>query len=411
MKRIVALLMLLIIAFVVAACGRDDADSPHSQGVTDTEILIANSAVNSGALAFVGLPFNAGIQAYLDMVNAGGGIAGRTIRFLHVDDEFNPVLGLAALQSFVEDDRVFAIVGHVGTPVVAATLADIREYGIPVVYFASGIRDLYSSNAVCNDTGRNIFPVQPIFLTEGKILTSFAAGRFGATRIGVIYANDDAGIDMYEGIRIQAANIPGLEVISQEVAVGAPDVSAAVATIRGADVDVIILATIQHTLPALAFELAAQGVGVPAITSYVNTDVSMAMALAPEVLGNFDLYSTGWLDLEVAHDDIDAYVQWVHPDFAGNAFGQAGWIAAATFVEGLRRVEARGEYFTWDNFIAAMERAPIEIPFGGSVDFTNGLREGVQEMVLNRLVPICDDFPMGWEMVAPLTNMNDLIGR
>ena len=286
-KRGLSILLVGILSVGLAACGgngngggaaaatptptpQDTAPAErvivYSQGANDYEVLIANSAAASGPLAFVGLPFLGGMRAYLDMINAGGGIDGRTIRLLHTDDEFDPVRGMAALQGFVEDDRVFAIVGHMGTPVVAATLADLKEYGIPAVYFATGIRDLYSANATTNATGRNIFPVQPLFVTEGKILTAFAAGKFGATRIGIIYTNDDAGLDMYEGAREQIALMPGVEYVSVMVAAGAPDVSAAVTTIRNADVDFIIAASIQVTLPTIINELAAQGVNIPVIT-------------------------------------------------------------------------------------------------------------------------------------------------
>ena len=135
----------------------------------------------------------------------------------------------------------------------------------------------------------------------------------------------------------------------------------------------------------------------------------MSAALVDNIYGRFDVFSTGWLDLEAAAagEDIELFNQWIADEFMGNAFAQAGWIASSVFVEGLRRIE--GEDITWDNYIAAMERGPITIPFGGSVNFENAIREGVQEMTLSRIVPISEEHPMGFEMVAPLTNMNDLL--
>ena len=149
MKKLTALLLAAMMLFSLAACGdkpnaentnppsqqtnggtetkEPGGEKQYSQGVTDTEIKIANSAATSGAYAPVGVPFNAGIQAYLNMVNEAGGIDGRKITFLHTDDEFDPVKGKAALQNFVEDEKVFAIVGHFGTPVVGATIEDPRR--------------------------------------------------------------------------------------------------------------------------------------------------------------------------------------------------------------------------------------------------------------------------------------------
>ena len=106
------------------------------QGVTDTEIKVGNTAAVSG------VPFIAGIESYFKMINDQGGIDGRKITFVHKDDEFDPVKGKAYLQEMVEDEKVFAIVGHFGTPVVAATIDDLKSYGIPSVYFATGIGQL-----------------------------------------------------------------------------------------------------------------------------------------------------------------------------------------------------------------------------------------------------------------------------
>jgi hypothetical protein len=85
----------------------------------------------------------------------------------------------------------------------------------------------------------------------------------------------------------------------------------------------------------------------------------------------------------------------------------AGWIAGATFVEGLRRIE--GQDITWDNYMRAMEEAPIQLPFGAAVDFGDGNRWGTQSMSLSKVVPVSEEFPMGWEGVEPMRNMADLL--
>ena len=122
MKRFIALLMVFVMVFSLAACAKDGDATEWAQGISETEIVVANSAATSGAFAPVGVPFNAGIEAYFKKINDEGGIQGRNLVFKHVDDEFDPVKGKAALSSFVEDEKVFAIVGHFGTPVVSATL-------------------------------------------------------------------------------------------------------------------------------------------------------------------------------------------------------------------------------------------------------------------------------------------------
>ncbi|MGX8794844.1 ABC transporter substrate-binding protein [Fusibacter sp. JL298sf-3] len=380
MKRILALLMVATLLFTVVGCGAEgESAGDWAQGISDTEIIVANSAATSGAFAPVGVPFNAGIEAYFNMINEEGGIQGRNLVFKHVDDEFDPVKGKAALSSFVEDEKVFAIVGHFGTPVVAATLEDLKSYGIPSVYFATGIGQLYSENAA--EDGRNIFPVQPIYRTEGQIMVARGVGDFGAKKIGVIYTNDDAGRDILWGAEQMAEEL-GVDIVKQQVAPGATDVSSAVTSIKSEEVDFIIGAAIQATIPTIIKELAAQNVGVDVITTYVNVSPTIAEAFVGEVAGQFDVYGNGWVSFEGDRAKaLETFAQYT-PEYADNVFAMTGWIAAHFFVEGLKRVD--GE-ITWENYMDALESAPIENPFGGIIDFGGGQRVGTQEMNLSKV--------------------------
>jgi len=401
------LIALLAMALVVSACTAPVAEVVEevSQGVTDTEILIANCAATSGAFAPVGVPFIAGIQAYLDVVNAAGGINGRQITFLHEDDEFDPVKGKACLTKMVEDEKVFAIVGHFGTPVVGATLEDLKDYGIPAVYFATGIGQLYSDNAVGRDRG--IMPVQPIYRTEGQIMVARAVDLVGAKTIGIIYTSDDAGKDMLWGAQKKAQEL-GITLVEAQVAPGAADVSAAVTTIKEANVDFIIGGAIQATIPTIIKELAAQGNDKDLVTTYVNVSLAIAQTFAADIEGKFNVYGNGWVSFEGERADELAKFGAALPEFAANAFAMTGWIAGHFFVEGLRRLEANGQVVNWENYMDAMESAPIKNPFGGEIDYGNGLRAGTQEMNLS---VIDNSNPGLWKVVDGLKSIDALLGN
>ena len=366
---------------------------------------MGNSVAVSGPLAPVGVPFQAGMMAYFLMVNEGGGINGRTIEYIHQDDGFDPVNALAILEGLINDDQVFAIVGHFGTPVIGATLPMIIDAGIPAVYFAAGTGVVYNENALPGE-GDNIFPVQPVFPMEGRIMAAWASGVFDATRVGVIFTNDDAGMDLIGGIEQEAAVIGGLEIISAQVAPGSEDVSAAVTTIMAADVDVVIIASIQGTFPQIARELANQGSTLPAMTSYVNVDRTMVDLVAADIGAQYPLFGSSWVDMGVP--EITEYQYWVAQvsgeDFSTNAFAITGWIAAHFFVEGLNRVGA--DELTWESYIAAMESAPIRNPFGGYIDFANGQRVGTQEMALYLMAP---EVPAGWAPHISMMSMDDIL--
>ena len=431
MKKILSTLLVLMMVFSLFACApqaetttaaqpaateaTEEAAAPEAtaaaepqQGVTDTEVLIANSIAVSGAYAPVGVPFKYGMEAYFKMVNDNGGIAGRTIKYIHTDDEFSPEKGIAAFEKFYYDDKVFAIVGHFGTPVVAATLDEMKEIGIPTVYYATGIGQLYQEKA--EGTNRSSFPIQPIYTTEGQVMIAYAKGYFNAKTIGVVYTNDDAGKSLFEGIQI-AAEKYGVTLVSESIQAGATDASAQVAKVK--DCDMVIAAMIQATFPVLIKEMEKQDIMKPVLTTYVNVSKTLTDANAEHVqklmkTEGAGIYGLGWVDTtDLTTDSFVNFYKYMAEVGATeadmNAFAMTGWIAGSVFCQGLERT---GKDLTWANFMDAMESAPIVNPFGGSVDFSNGQRKGTTEMNLSKMD---DTAASGWTLIIPIKSIDDIL--
>jgi len=405
---------------VNGVCVEDEEDDVPvvllpSQGVTATTVTVGNSAATSGFLAFVGVPFNAGITAYFDMVNDAGGVAGRTIEFTQYDDEFNAASGITYAEKLLNDDKVFAFVGHFGTPTVSATLETLKAAGIPQVYYATGISALFNQNATGTD--RSSFPVQPIYDAEGQVMVARAVGEFGATRIGVIYTNDDAGMGILNGVRLQAAE-ERVQLVEAQVAGDAVDMTAAAATIMTYDVDIVIVAGSQIPAEVAIKALSAAGNTKDVLVSYVNAAPAFIANIAAE-LENFDVYANAWLDLfeedgvtiSSAYDEFILEVSKIDVTFSYNPYAMAGWIAAAFFVEGLERVGS--DVLTWDNYIDAMEESPVLNPFGGTVDYADGRRAGTQSMslLLATIVPGVDgaDDTYVFEPFKPLETIDAIL--
>ena len=392
--------LLLIVSLVLVGCS---GGGEGAQGVTDTTVKVGNSIATSGPLAPVGVPFKAGIEAYFKMVNDGGGVHGRTIEYVHQDDEFNPEKGKAAVDKMINDEKIFAFVGHFGTPIVGATLNDIKEAGIPAVYFATGTGLLYNEKAEGLD--RVAYPVQPVYPMEGRILAAWSMGEFEAKTIGVIYTNDDAGKDLLSGIEAQADG--KATVVAEQVPPNSEDVSAAVTKLKDSNVDVVVIAAIQGTFPQIAKEMAKQGLFKPTLTTYVNADQRMTALVAEDVNNQFDIYANAWVDM--TKPAVAEYRTWIaqvsNEDLSNNAYAMTGWIAAHFFVEGLKRVDGD---LTAETFMDAMEEAPIGNPFGGSIDFSDGKRLGTQEMALLKMNV---EAPAGWEGFIGFKGIDDIIGN
>ncbi|MFW5729721.1 MAG: ABC transporter substrate-binding protein, partial [Spirochaetota bacterium] len=378
MNRI-AIAFLMIAVTVFAAWAAGDAEDAAAQGVTEDSVLVGNSAATSGGLAAVGVPFNQAIEAYFTMVNEAGGVAGRTIEWEHYDDEFDGAQGLTYAQRLVEDDEIFAFVGHFGTPTVAATIDYLNTVGIPRVYYATGLRALFDLDA--EGGARASFPVQPIYDAEGEVMVARAVGNFDAEKVGVIYPNADDGKGLLAGIE-RRAEMVGVEVVAAQVSPDSNDMSSAAQTMVGEDVDAVLVAANQVPAEVAIKALAAAGSSVPVITSYVNAAPSFVEGVK-EALDSFDVYANAWLQVvdEEGNEtpgltEFAEEVSKIDPALAGNPYAQAGWIAAAVFVQGLERVG--DEPLTWENYIAAMEEEPVNIPLGGTVDFSDGRRVGTQ---------------------------------
>ena len=409
MKKLITKLAVLALSLTLLISASACTPKEATQGITDTTITVGNTAAVSGDFAGVGLPFNAAIKAYFEQINTAGGVGGRTIQFKHYDDAFNSAQGKTNTEKLVYDDKVFALVGHFGTPTVGATLDSvIKKVGIPTVYYATGISALYQEGA--KGKAKASMPVQPIYNTEGRMLVARAVKEFdNVTKIGVIFSDGDDGKGIKAGIERQMQDTAGVTAVYQQVAATSTNATAAVTAIKNAGVDVVICAMNQTPLTATFIELANQNVEVPVLTSYVNASVSTlgkvfdtdgttvkTSGLSAYYTTVRQIYTNGWLDTSTTEglNDYFAFAACINAsttlteaeklNYAVNAYAMAGYVAAHMFVQGLQRVAEGEEELTWNSYIAAMESAPVKVPMGGSVNYANGDRLGIASMNFSR---------------------------
>lgn len=409
MKKVLLIVLLLVGTLGLVACTEED----KVQGVTETTITVGNTAATTGAFAAVGVPFNDALKAVFEVVNEAGGIGGRTIEFITYNDEFNAENGLAFTEKLIEEDQIFALVGHFGTPTVGATLDLIQDVGIPMVYAATGINGLYFEESV----GNPVMAVQPIYLTDGRLMTARAVKEsvYGTNgdqalpanaKIGVLYTNDDVGNSIKAGVEAEAEILDMEDQFVYE-AVTADTVATAVQKLKTDNVQAVILAVNQAPFGYSLSALYDADLDVPVFSSYVNADVTV---VNPQQAPTH-IYVNAWVDIFTTEGQ--AAVQEFVAAIAGasflteeqktayytNSFAIAGYIAAKIFVEGLERVEANEEELTWNSYIRAMEEGPIDVPMGGSVDFSGGKRWGIASMSLLKYSFTVGDNPATTDVV------------
>lgn len=451
-KRWIALLacMAMLLALVATACSSSNpntspsASTPSSQeptgepsdeptneptgyvqGVTDTEILVGNTATTAGAYAGVGIPFNAGLEAALKVYNDAGGYQGKTVRLINYNDDFDAANGLTYTQKLVDDDKIFALVGHFGTPTVGATLDYIKEKGIPMVYAATGISELYNENATGADAV--VFSAQPIYDAEGRVLLARALASaengvgLGGTKIGVVATTDDAGEGLKAGVKRQAEETD-VEIIYQDVDAAATDYSAAINVLKNNGCDVVIICANQAPMGKIMNAMRDANYNAKCITSYVNASAVTMGNLVDDgsVTADRPLYATAWLDTSTEEGMNDYWVFYAAQQaweaetgasetYVLNSYAMAGYVAGSIFIQGLQHLEELGLELTWENYVKALE-IEVNIPMGGSVDYTNGQRLGIVDLALNTIGLDVDE-ATGYhalQVVSPIMTLDDV---
>jgi ABC-type branched-subunit amino acid transport system substrate-binding protein len=169
------------------------AQKKYDPGASDTEIKLGQTMPYSGPLSgFITLA--KAELAYFDMINAEGGVNGRKIRLISLDDGFSPPKTVEQTRKLVEDDQVLAISGSLGTSTNAAVQKYLNQKKVPQLFLATGA-------ARWNDPKN--FPytmtLTPIYTAEASIYGAYVLKEVKDPRVAVLYQNDDFGKDFIKG--------------------------------------------------------------------------------------------------------------------------------------------------------------------------------------------------------------------
>ncbi len=216
------------------------AEKPaYSTGASDTEIRIGHTVAYSGpASAFGGIGRT--YKGFFDMVNAAGGVHGRKITFISLDDGYSPPKTLEQTRKLVEDDNVLLIFGVNGTPTNTATQKYLNTKKVPQILLPTGASKF-------NDPKHFpwTMPFWPSYPLEQKVYVDHILKHKPDAKIGLLYANDDYGKDNLNGLRaaLQAHGKPGALVSAQSYETSDPVVDSQVVNLKNAGADVFIIAT------------------------------------------------------------------------------------------------------------------------------------------------------------------------
>jgi branched-chain amino acid transport system substrate-binding protein len=200
------------------------ADDP---GVTSTTVVLGGTAPFTGASsAYAAIA--RGARAYVDYVNANGGVNGRRVAYTILDDASDPAQALQQTQRLVEKDGVFAVFNTYGTDQNLAVRDYLNQKKVPQLFAASG------ASALGRDASRYPYTIglQPTYAAEGWVLGQYLARTQGAAKVAVLYENDGYGQELLAGLRRGSQRSKVKIVAAEPYEASAPDAQAQVSLLR-----------------------------------------------------------------------------------------------------------------------------------------------------------------------------------
>ena len=222
-------------------------------GVTQNEIVIGMSNALSGPASGLGTGLKAGATAYIDMVNAAGGVNGRKIRLISYDDGYEPERTVVMTRKLVNQDKVFALFGFVGTPTSAAAVPYATKMGVPYIAPFTGAEFLRTP------VSPFVFNVRASYFDETEGMVEHLTKDLGIKKIGVFIQDDGYGNAGKAGVN-RALNKRGMRLAGEGKYIrNTTDVDAGLNALKAANPEAVIMVGAYKACAAFVRKARASG--------------------------------------------------------------------------------------------------------------------------------------------------------
>src|SRR3984885_8643917 len=228
----------LVLAGSAALATPAIAQTKQWPGVTANEILLGQTMPYSGPASSYA-PVGHVEVAYTDFINDQGGINGRKIRLLSLDDGYSPPKTLEQTRRLVEEEGVAFIYQQLGTPTAMATRRYLNQKKVPQLFVASGATQFGD---------RENFPWtmgwQISYQIEGRVYARYIMTEKPDAKIAVLYQNDDSGKDFMKGFKDGLGDKAGMIVAAVSYEPTDPTVDSQVVQLQSSGADAVFIASI-----------------------------------------------------------------------------------------------------------------------------------------------------------------------
>jgi len=260
-----------------------------TQAAADSDIRIGNIMPYTGPLAAFATIGRAE-AAYFDMINAQGGINGRKISFISVDDSSNPQTAVEQTRDLVEKQNVLVMFGSFGTPDNLATRTYLNENKIPQLFVASGDEAWAHPMTFPWSMGW-----QPTFRAEGRIYANYIQAAYPDRKIAVLWQNDQFGRDLFKGLQEGLGDTAGRIVADLAFDASETAIQNQLGILKDSGAEILVFDG-APAIAARAIRSAAEQLDWHPVFILDNASASIASALRPAGLQNsLGVISTSFL--------------------------------------------------------------------------------------------------------------------
>ncbi|HET7549418.1 MAG TPA: ABC transporter substrate-binding protein [Usitatibacter sp.] len=316
-----------------------------AQGVTDSQVLLGQSAAFTGPSAQLGKDMRDGAMLYFNEVNQRGGVHGRRIALKSLDDGYEPARAAANTKKLLEEDKVFALFGYVGTPTSAAVMPIFTAARVPYVAPFTGAESLR------HPMNPYVFNIRASYFDETEAIVRHLTAM-SIDNIAIFYQNDAYGQAGLAGVE-RALKKRNLALSAKgTVERNTVKVAKAVADIKKANPQSVIMIGSYKACAEFIREMKKQGEN----PTFWNVSFVGSKALAEE-LGKegrgVEISQVVPFPWDISVPVVREYRKLADAAKIEPGFGTLeGFIAAKVMVEGLKRA---GRKLDRENFIRAME--------------------------------------------------------
>jgi branched-chain amino acid transport system substrate-binding protein len=329
--------MMLTLAATLPLVGRAAAQRHQAPGVSDTEIKIGQTMPYSGPASAYG-QIGRVEAAYFAWLNQRGGINGRKITLISVDDGYSPPKAVEQVRKLVEQDEVAAIFSVLGTPNNMAIRKYLNAKKVPQVFVAAG-----SPNFADPEHFPWTIGWQPTLTTEAKFYAVHLLATAPESKVAVLYQNDDFGKGLLDGLRAGLGDKAESTIIAAaSYEATDPTIDSQVVTLQASGADTLFLFTYSKQV-AQAIRKAAD-IGWKPVRYIHLGAASVAATFKPAGLDkSVGVMTAGFIkdasDPQWADDpDQKAWRAWMNENMPGADLSDATNAAGYSFAQTLEQV-------------------------------------------------------------------------